>query len=114
MKSSFKKIDDEKVKEEEIRLKRKLRMKQKKLGYKTIDEWDKTHDKELKKITTKGVVKLFNSIYEFRKKIRDEKNKEDVQKERKSTNFLMMHNLDPTLQQSRLKKSNNKNYDEDK
>ena len=55
---------------------KKTRLAQKKLGFKTIEEWDKAHEKKLSKITTKGVVKLFNSIYEFRKKIRDEKVKE--------------------------------------
>ena len=47
-----------------------------KLGYRTPSEFDKKHQKTLIKITTKGVVKLFNSIYDFRKKIRDEKEKE--------------------------------------
>jgi hypothetical protein len=56
--------------------KKKLKSMQNKLGYKTPTEWDKKHQKTLIKITTKGVVKLFNSIFEFRKKIRDEKEKE--------------------------------------
>jgi hypothetical protein len=51
-------------------------MLQSRLGYRTPAEWDKKHQKTLIKITTKGVVKLFNSIYDFRKKIRDEKEKE--------------------------------------
>ncbi len=51
---------------------------QKKLGHKDCEEWDKKHEKSLNNITTKGVVKLFNSIFEFRKKIRDEKQKEGM------------------------------------
>jgi len=49
-----------------------------KLGYKLPEEWDKKDQKALIKITTKGVVKLFNSIFDFRKKIRDEKEKEGI------------------------------------
>ena len=75
-KSAFVKIDEEKEKEKEMREKTKLKFTQKRLGYKPIAEWDKNHEKNLAKITTKGVVKLFNSIFEFRKKIRDEKEKE--------------------------------------
>jgi hypothetical protein len=55
-----------------------LRAIENKLGYKLPEEWDKKHQKSLIKITTKGVVKLFNSIYDFRKKIRDEKEKEGI------------------------------------
>ena len=58
--------------------KKKLKVMQNKLGYKLPAEWDKKHQKVLIKITTKGVVKLFNSIFEFRKKIRDEKEKEGM------------------------------------
>jgi hypothetical protein len=75
-KSAFKKVDEEKQKIKEIRDKKKQKMTQKRLGYRPIAEWDKSHEKNLSKITTKGVVKLFNSIFEFRKKIRDDKQKE--------------------------------------
>ena len=37
-------------------------------GYKEFNQWDKTKEKKLLKTTTRGVVKLFNSIFEFRKK----------------------------------------------
>lgn len=76
MKSTFKKLDEEKKLEDTLKEKKRLRFVQKRLGYKPIAEWDKAHEKNLVKITTKGVVKLFNSIYDFRKKIRDEKDKE--------------------------------------
>ncbi len=78
MKSSFKKIDEEKKLFEELKEKKKLRLEQKRLGYVPIAEWDKATEKTLSKITTKGVVKMFNSIYEFRKKIRDDKDKEGM------------------------------------
>ena len=58
--------------------KKKLRLVQKRLGHKNCEDWDKKHEKVLANTTTKGVVKLFNSIFEFRKKIRDEKQKEGV------------------------------------
>ena len=49
-------------------------MTQKKLGYDdNINNWDKKYEKKLTKLVNKGVVKLFNSIYDFRKKIKDEK-----------------------------------------
>jgi hypothetical protein len=38
-----------------------------------VEDFDKKYEKKLNKIVTKGVVKLFNSIYEFRKKLQDEK-----------------------------------------
>lgn len=57
----------------EIREKKKAKLAQKKLGYKPISEWDRQKEKILARTTTKGVVKLFNSIYEFRKKIREER-----------------------------------------
>jgi hypothetical protein len=69
-------VDEEKQKLKEIRDKKKQKLTQKRLGYRPIQEWDKSHEKNLSKITTKGVVKLFNSIFEFRKKIRDDKQKE--------------------------------------
>jgi hypothetical protein len=74
--SVFKKIDEETKQMKELREKKKMKLMQKKLGYRLPEEWDKKYEKNLLKITTKGVVKLFNSIYEFRKKIRDEKEKE--------------------------------------
>lgn len=49
-------------------------MTQKKLGYEdNILNWDKAYEKKLTRLINKGVVKLFNSIYDFRKKIKDEK-----------------------------------------
>ena len=53
------------------------------LGYSTYDKWDKTKEKKLLKITTRGVVKLFNSIFEFRKKEKEEKIEEEKKIEKK-------------------------------
>lgn len=77
-KATFKKLDEEKIISKQIKEKKKLRVMENKVGYKLPAEWDKKHQKFLFKITTKGVVKLFNSIFDFRKKIRDEKEKEGM------------------------------------
>ena len=37
-------------------------------GYKEYNKWDNIKEKKLLKTTTRGDVKLFNSIFEFRKK----------------------------------------------
>ena len=71
----FKKLDDEKDEKEKLLMKKRKKMAQRKLGYLPCAEWDKKEEKKLSKITTKGVVKLFNSIYQFRKKIKDDKEK---------------------------------------
>lgn len=71
----FKKLDDEKNEKEKLLAKKRQKQAQRKLGYLPCAEWEKREDKKLSKITTKGVVKLFNSIYQFRKKIKDDKEK---------------------------------------
>lgn len=121
----FKKLEKEKQEYEEARKKKKQVQIQRKLGiyisyvgYTKLEDFDKKHEKALFAITTRGVVKLFNSIYEFRKKLRDEKELEDVKKEKKSRNFLTMHNLDPDVGKpqvvgKRTIKSSTKSYQED-
>jgi len=42
---------------------------QKKIGYKEGKSWNMKREKGLMKITTRGVVKLFNSIYDYKKKL---------------------------------------------
>ena len=76
---------------------------QKKLGYTKYDKWDKKFEKKLLKTTTRGVVKLFNSIFEFRKKAKEEQIEEEKKTDKKGSNFLMMHNLDPNFN-SKFKK----------
>ena len=75
-KQATKKFDDEAEKEKEVKKNKKDLLLKRKLGYKNISDWDKKSEKLLVKTATKGVVKLFNSIYDFRKKIRDAKEKE--------------------------------------
>lgn len=72
----FKKLEKEKEEKEKLLLKKRQKMTQRRLGYLPCAKWDKKEEKKLSKITTKGVVKLFNSIYQFRKKIKDDKEKE--------------------------------------
>jgi hypothetical protein len=43
-----------------------------------IDDFNEKYEKRLLKTATKGVVKLFNSIYDFRKKLKDEKEMEGI------------------------------------
>jgi hypothetical protein len=69
----FKKIDKEIKQHEEVREKKRTKLAQKKLGYMSVADFDVKYEKKLLKVATKGVVKLFNSIYEFRKKLKDEK-----------------------------------------
>lgn len=39
------------------------------------------------------MVKLFNSITEYRKKLKEEEKDQEVKSKKKSSNFLQMHNL---------------------
>ena len=71
----FKKLNDEKEEREKLLMKKRKKNAQRKLGYISCADWDKKDEKKLSKIATKGVVKLFNSIYQFRKKIKDDKEK---------------------------------------
>jgi len=74
----FKKLEDEKKENEKMLSKKRQKYTQRRLGYVPCSEWKKKQDKNLVKITTKGVVKLFNSIYQFRKKIKDDKELEGM------------------------------------
>lgn len=103
LKEPFDKLKAEEIEKEELQLKKELRRKQKLLGYTPIAKWDKPKEKQLMKIATKGVVKLFNSICNYRKKVIEEKEEEEKKIEKKGTNFLMMHNLDPNFN-SKIKK----------
>ena len=64
-------------------------------------------EKFLLKTATKGVVKLFNSIIEYRKKIKEEEKDQEIKSKKKSSNFLQMHNLknsDETIKKPSMKK----------
>ena len=89
----------EKIKNEEIEIakrkqKRLLRNLQIKLGYVKYEDWDKKYEKKLLKATRRGVVKFFNSIVEHKKKEIEMAKNEEKESQKKSNNFLMMHNLD--------------------
>ena len=93
------KIPLEKIKNEEIEAtkrkeKKLLRNLQIKLGYVKYEDWDKKYEKKLLKVTRRGVVKFFNSIVEHRKKEMEIVKNEEKEAQKKSNNFLMMHNLD--------------------
>ena len=124
----------EKIKNEEIEIakrkqKRLLRNLQIKLGYVKYEDWDKKYEKKLLKVTRRGVVKFFNSIVEHRKKEMEIVKNEEKEAQKKSNNFLMIHNLDylnPNMnvnndndtnkktKENKNKKINEKNDSEDK
>jgi hypothetical protein len=80
---------------QELNKKRKEKRKQRKYGYvPELNHWS-NKEKLYKKIATKGVVKLFNAIYDIKKKVIEEHKTEAIVKEKKSRNFLMMHDLAP-------------------
>ena len=97
VKEPFQKLDEEKEKRKTLNIKREKRKEQKLLGYTLYKDFDKKLEKRLLKTTTKGVVKLFNSIFEFRKKAKEDQIKEEQKIEKKSSNFLMMHNLNQDI-----------------
>ena len=66
----FKKLEKENQIYKEIQRKKLETKQQKLIGYKEGDSWDKRKEKNLVKIATRGVVKLFNSIYEYKKKVK--------------------------------------------
>ena len=113
VKEPFEKLNEEQKLRQELNEKRQQRKIQKMLGYKKYADWDKKNEKKLLKITTRGVVKLFNSIFEFRKKQKEEKEEEEKKVDKKGSNFLMMHNLDPSFN-SKLKKQYQEDNDENK
>ena len=128
------KIPLEKIKNEEIEAtkrkeKKLLRNLQIKLGYVKFEDWDKKYEKKLLKVTRRGVVKFFNSIVEHRKKEMEIVKNEEKEAQKKSNNFLMIHNLDylnPNMnvnndndtnkktKENKNKKINEKNDSEDK
>ena len=102
----------EKIKKEEIEIskrkeKRLLRNMQIKLGYIKYEDWDKKYEKKLLKATRRGVVKFFNSIVEHKKKEIEIAKNEEKETQKKSNNFLIMHNLD-YLNPNLNKEDNNK------
>ena len=107
----FKKLEKEREEKKILKEKRELHRIQKMLGYSTYDKWDKLKEKKLLKITTRGVVKLFNSIFEFRKKEKEEKIEEEKKIEKKGNNFLMLHNLDPNFKSKFYEEDKNNNID---
>ena len=128
------KVPLEKIKNEEIEAtkrkeKKLLRNLQIKLGYVKYEDWDKKYEKKLLKVTRRGVVKFFNSIVEHRKKEMEIVKNEEKEAQKKSNNFLMIHNLDylnPNInvnndndtnkktKENKNKKINEKNDSEDK
>ena len=128
------KVPLEKIKNEEIEAtkrkeKKLLRNLQIKLGYVKYEDWDKKYEKKLLKVTRRGVVKFFNSIVEHRKKEMEIVKNEEKEAQKKSNNFLMIHNLDylnPNMnvnndndtnkktKENKNKKINEKNDSEDK
>lgn len=85
---------EEKARMELLKKKRDKR-KQRKFGYcSDLKKWV-ADEKAKVKVATKGVVKLFNSIYEIKRKVVEEQQQDSVVKEKKSKNFLMMHDLAP-------------------
>jgi hypothetical protein len=128
------KVPLEKIKNEEIEAtkrkeKKLLRNLQIKLGYVKYEDWDKKYEKKLLKVTRRGVVKFFNSIVEHRKKEMEIVKNEEKEAQKKSNNFLMIHNLDylnPNMnvnndndtnkktKENKNKKINEKNNIEDK
>ena len=68
---------------------------------------NKSYEKKLLKTTRRGIVKLFNSIVEYRKKEIDLQKAEEIKVNKKSKNFLMMHNL------TQLGQDNESNEDEE-
>ena len=128
------KVPLEKIKNEEIEAtkrkeKKLLRNLQIKLGYVKYEDWDKKYEKKLLKVTRRGIVKFFNSIVEHRKKEMEIVKNEEKEAQKKSNNFLMIHNLDylnPNMnvnndndtnkktKENKNKKINEKNDSEDK
>ena len=123
------KIPLEKIKEEQLeknkaKERKLLRNIKIRLGYVKYDDWDKSYEKKLLKATRRGVVKMFNSIVEHRKKHLEMQKKEENEAKKKSNNFLMMHNLkylnpnneeeeDEVQKKEGNKKKRNKDNDDD-
>ena len=102
--------------ENDLSVKKKLKKKQRKLGYllPINNNWNENYEKlNLKKTTVKGVVKLMNSIMEMKRSAVEEKNKENENKEKKSRNFLAMHNLKAPTENKQPVSKSNKKYEED-
>lgn len=97
---------EEETERNELLGKKRAKRVQRKLGYVgDLKTWD-GDEKLMLKTATKGVVKLLNTVYDIRRKVDDEQKKESIVKEKKSKNFLMMHDLE-------VKPTVNKNFKED-
>ena len=105
-KEPLKKLDEERKEKKELKIKRELRKIQKMFGYKEYNKWDNIKEKKLLKTTTRGVVKLFNSIFEFRKKEKEKRIEEEKKIDNKGNNFLMMHNLEPNFKKKFFEEDN--------
>ncbi len=110
----------EKNKRKEKKILRNIKIR---LGYVKFDDWDKSYEKKLLKATRRGVVKVFNSIVEHRKKDIEMQKNEENEAKKKSNNFLMMHNLkylnpdiedeeenEAKIKEQKYKKKNKDNY----
>ena len=93
-KQPLKKIKKEEIDNAKRKEKKLLRNIQIRLGYVKFDDWDKIYEKKLLKATRRGVVKFFNSVVEHRKKEMEIVKNEEKEAQKKSNNFLMIHNLD--------------------
>lgn len=88
-----KQILEEEKEQATLLSKKRQKQIQRKLGYQgNLKNWE-SNEKELLKTATKGVVKLFNNIYNIKRQVVDEHKQELVEREKKSKNFLMMHDL---------------------
>ena len=109
VKEPLRKLDEEAKEKKELKIKRELRKIQKMFGYKEFNKWDKAKEKKLLKTTTRGVVKLFNSIFEFRKKEKEKRIEDEKKIDNKGSNFLMMHNLEPNFKKKTFEEDNENN-----
>jgi len=100
----------------ELLKKKKEKINQRRLGYvgnltRDWNDGDLNHEKALLKLATKGVVKLFNCVYEIKRDVLEEKKQEKIESEKKSKNFLMTHDLLPTPTTKKIETK--KTYSED-
>lgn len=87
--------------------KKRQKQVQRKLGYEgKLKNW-KSNEKTLLKTATKGIVKLFNNIYNIKRQVVEEHKQELVEREKKSKNFLMMHDLAAPIVNKTFKEDEN-------
>ena len=92
-----KKVNKEKKVVEDLLQKKRKTTFQRQLGLTQYDDWDEKKEKVFKRVANKGIVKLLNSIFEHKKKIKQEDAQKEVAKEKKSHNFLQLHDLNPDI-----------------